>query len=159
SPGAAVWADHEPGGSSPRPPGGPHCCTPRDEPLPFARLSALARSEDLAPGSVRASFLATRRRRIDHSSALRLPLGHGLCYTASWHPVAPRRDGRRNGRQEAVGAGQGRIGGGSMAKVEVFLSHSHEDNAFCTRLVQHLHAAGAKVWYDERDLHPGRHIL
>jgi formylglycine-generating enzyme required for sulfatase activity len=39
-----------------------------------------------------------------------------------------------------------------MAGPRVFISHSPADSAFCHALVSDLRAAGADVWYDERDL-------
>jgi Flp pilus assembly protein TadD len=38
----------------------------------------------------------------------------------------------------------------------IFVSHSHEDSAFCHALVQALRDAGADVWYDEHDMGSGR---
>ena len=38
----------------------------------------------------------------------------------------------------------------------IFVSHSHEDDAFCQALVTALRAAGADVWYDEQNLGAGR---
>ena len=37
----------------------------------------------------------------------------------------------------------------------VFVSHASEDSAFCRALVDALIAAGADVWYDERNLGSG----
>ena len=37
----------------------------------------------------------------------------------------------------------------------VFVSHSHEDRAFCQLLVAALRKAGADVWYDEHDIGAG----
>lgn len=37
-----------------------------------------------------------------------------------------------------------------------FVSHSHEDNAFCHAIVAALRDAGADVWYDEHNLGSGR---
>jgi len=34
----------------------------------------------------------------------------------------------------------------------IFVSHSHEDTAFCQALVTALRGAGADVWYDEHNL-------
>ena len=36
--------------------------------------------------------------------------------------------------------------------LSIFISHSHEDTAFCQALTTALRGAGADVWYDERDL-------
>jgi hypothetical protein len=38
----------------------------------------------------------------------------------------------------------------------IFVSHSHEDNVWCRAFVTALTRAGADVWYDERDMEPGR---
>jgi tetratricopeptide (TPR) repeat protein len=38
----------------------------------------------------------------------------------------------------------------------VFVSHSHQNNAFCEELVRALRKAGADVWYDDQSLHTGR---
>lgn len=38
----------------------------------------------------------------------------------------------------------------------VFVSHAHEDSAFCQALVAGLRQAGADVWYDEHNLGYGR---
>src|SRR5262245_24984266 len=43
-----------------------------------------------------------------------------------------------------------------MATVEIFISLSHEDNAFCQQLVDALSQAGADVWYDEHSMEAGR---
>jgi tetratricopeptide (TPR) repeat protein len=40
----------------------------------------------------------------------------------------------------------------------IFVSHSHEDAAFCQALVTALRGAGADVWYDERNLESG-HLM
>ncbi|MGO8950632.1 MAG: tetratricopeptide repeat protein, partial [Ktedonobacterales bacterium] len=37
----------------------------------------------------------------------------------------------------------------------IFVSHAHEDNAWCQPFVEALRQAGANVWYDERDLVQG----
>jgi tetratricopeptide (TPR) repeat protein len=42
-----------------------------------------------------------------------------------------------------------------MATVSIFVSHSHEDEAFCHALVDALRGAGADVWYDEHNLGAG----
>ncbi|HEY7833318.1 MAG TPA: toll/interleukin-1 receptor domain-containing protein [Ktedonobacterales bacterium] len=39
--------------------------------------------------------------------------------------------------------------------MRVFVSHSHEDDAFCQRLVSALRRAGANVWYDEHNMDSG----
>lgn len=41
-------------------------------------------------------------------------------------------------------------------QLKVFVSHSHEDNAFCQSLVTALRGAGADVWYDEHNLESGQ---
>ncbi len=41
-------------------------------------------------------------------------------------------------------------------QLRVFVSHSHQDNAFCQQIVQALRDAGADVWYDEHNLRLGR---
>ncbi len=41
-------------------------------------------------------------------------------------------------------------------QLKVFVSHSHEDDAFCRVLVQGLRQAGANVWYDEHNMGSGR---
>lgn len=38
----------------------------------------------------------------------------------------------------------------------IFVSHSHEDSAFCRALVDALRGAGADVWYDEHNLESGQ---
>ncbi len=40
-------------------------------------------------------------------------------------------------------------------RLRIFISHSHQDSAFCRQLVQALRAADADVWYDEHNLHAG----
>jgi hypothetical protein len=40
----------------------------------------------------------------------------------------------------------------------IFVSHSHEDTAFCQALVTALRGAGADVWYDEENLGAG-HLM
>jgi hypothetical protein len=42
-----------------------------------------------------------------------------------------------------------------MSALHIFVSHSHQDQAFCQKLVQHLREAGADVWYDEHNLRSG----
>lgn len=42
-----------------------------------------------------------------------------------------------------------------MSQMMVFVSHAHEDEAFCRELVDALRKAEADVWYDEHNLHPG----
>ena len=39
--------------------------------------------------------------------------------------------------------------------LRVFVSHSHEDDAFCQPVVTALRDAGADVWYDEHNLGSG----
>ena len=41
-------------------------------------------------------------------------------------------------------------------QLRVFVSHSHEDDAFCRTVVQALREAGADVWYDDHTLESGR---
>lgn len=41
-------------------------------------------------------------------------------------------------------------------QLRVFVSHSHQDNAFCQQIVQALRDAGADVWYDEHNMSSGR---
>jgi tetratricopeptide (TPR) repeat protein len=43
-----------------------------------------------------------------------------------------------------------------MAQMQVFVSHSHEDDAFCRQLVAALRQAGADVWYDAHKLDSGQ---
>lgn len=43
-----------------------------------------------------------------------------------------------------------------MARMQVFVSHSHEDDAFCRAIVVGLRDAGADVWYDEHNMGSGR---
>ena len=43
-----------------------------------------------------------------------------------------------------------------MATMQVFVSHSHEDDAFCRAVVAGLSSAGADVWYDEHNLGSGQ---
>lgn len=43
-----------------------------------------------------------------------------------------------------------------MAQMQVFVSHSHEDDAFCRAVVAGLRGAGADVWYDEHNLGSGQ---
>jgi hypothetical protein len=43
-----------------------------------------------------------------------------------------------------------------MAQMHVFVSHSHEDDAFCRGVVAALRGAGADVWYDEHNLGSGQ---
>lgn len=38
------------------------------------------------------------------------------------------------------------------ASTRIFLSHSHEDNAWCRQFVEGLREIGADVWYDEHNL-------
>src|SRR5262249_31213717 len=45
-----------------------------------------------------------------------------------------------------------------MAQMQLFVGHSHEDDAFCRALVTALRQAGADVWYDEHNLGPGQLI-
>lgn len=45
-----------------------------------------------------------------------------------------------------------------MNQPRIFVSHSHDDNAFCDALVKSLRRAGADVWYDEHNLGAG-HLL
>ena len=41
-------------------------------------------------------------------------------------------------------------------QLKVFVSHSHQDDAFCRQLVAALRGAGADVWYDEHNMGPGQ---
>ena len=43
-----------------------------------------------------------------------------------------------------------------MSTMRVFVSHSHEDDAFCRALVAGLRRAGSDVWYDEHNLGSGQ---
>ncbi|MBA2680946.1 MAG: toll/interleukin-1 receptor domain-containing protein, partial [Ktedonobacteraceae bacterium] len=43
-----------------------------------------------------------------------------------------------------------------MATMQIFVSHSHSDSAFCHSLVDALRNAGADVWYDEHNLGSGQ---
>ncbi|MGH2517205.1 MAG: toll/interleukin-1 receptor domain-containing protein, partial [Ktedonobacterales bacterium] len=43
-----------------------------------------------------------------------------------------------------------------MATINIFVSHSHQDNDFCLRIVQALREAGADVWFDEDQLSSGQ---
>src|SRR5689334_5381494 len=43
-----------------------------------------------------------------------------------------------------------------MAQMRIFVSHSHQDNAFCHVLVKALRGAGVDVWYDEHNMGSGR---
>ncbi len=45
---------------------------------------------------------------------------------------------------------------GQQQQVKVFISHAHEDSAWCSAFVGALHQASADVWYDEHDLGYGR---
>jgi CheY-like chemotaxis protein len=45
-----------------------------------------------------------------------------------------------------------------MSQLSIFVSHSHQDNDFCTALVRGLRQAEADVWYDEHNLGAG-HLL
>ncbi|HLY30045.1 MAG TPA: toll/interleukin-1 receptor domain-containing protein, partial [Ktedonobacterales bacterium] len=45
--------------------------------------------------------------------------------------------------------------GNSGGAKRVFISHSHQDTAFCERLVQGLRVAGLDVWLDEHNLGAG----
>ncbi|HEU5342706.1 MAG TPA: tetratricopeptide repeat protein [Ktedonobacterales bacterium] len=45
-----------------------------------------------------------------------------------------------------------------MAQMMVFVSHSHEDDAFCRAVVAGLIDAGANVWYDEHNMQAG-HLM
>ena len=40
-------------------------------------------------------------------------------------------------------------------QLRVFVSHSHEDDAFCRAIVTALRGAGADVWYDEHNMGSG----
>jgi tetratricopeptide (TPR) repeat protein len=41
-------------------------------------------------------------------------------------------------------------------QLQVFVSHSHEDDSFCRAVVQALREAGADVWYDEHNMGSGQ---
>ncbi|MBA3824434.1 MAG: toll/interleukin-1 receptor domain-containing protein [Ktedonobacterales bacterium] len=43
-----------------------------------------------------------------------------------------------------------------MATMQIFVSHSHADNAFCQAIVAALRSADADVWYDEHNLGSGQ---
>lgn len=43
-----------------------------------------------------------------------------------------------------------------MAQMQVFVSHSHKDTAFCQALAKGLRDAGADVWYDEHNMGSGQ---
>lgn len=43
-----------------------------------------------------------------------------------------------------------------MSTFKVFVSHSHEDDAFCGQLVAGLRGAGADAWHDEHNLGSGQ---
>jgi CheY-like chemotaxis protein len=43
-----------------------------------------------------------------------------------------------------------------MSRLQVFFSHSSQDNEFCGALIDALRGAWADVWYDEDDLGPGK---
>lgn len=43
-----------------------------------------------------------------------------------------------------------------MAQMQVFVSHSSEDDTFCRGVVTALRGAGADVWYDEHNLDAGQ---
>jgi tetratricopeptide (TPR) repeat protein len=43
-----------------------------------------------------------------------------------------------------------------VAKIQIFVSHSHNDDAYCRELVDTLRSAGADVWYDEHNLGSGQ---
>jgi tetratricopeptide (TPR) repeat protein len=43
-----------------------------------------------------------------------------------------------------------------MSTMRIFVSHSHQNNAFCAELVQVLRSAGADVWYDDESLQTGQ---
>jgi TIR domain/Tetratricopeptide repeat len=43
-----------------------------------------------------------------------------------------------------------------VSTMRIFVSHSHEDDAFCRALVEGLRRAGADVWYDEHNLGSGQ---
>jgi tetratricopeptide (TPR) repeat protein len=44
----------------------------------------------------------------------------------------------------------------SQQQMKVFVSHAHEDDAFCRTVVSGLRGAGADVWYDEHNLGSGQ---
>lgn len=43
-----------------------------------------------------------------------------------------------------------------MSTMKIFVSHSHQNNEFCAKLVHALRTAGADVWYDHESLHTGQ---
>lgn len=43
-----------------------------------------------------------------------------------------------------------------MTQLKVFVSHSHQDDAFCRQLVSALRDADADVWYDEHNMGSGQ---
>jgi tetratricopeptide (TPR) repeat protein len=43
-----------------------------------------------------------------------------------------------------------------MSAMHVFVSHSHQDDAFCRELVEALRKTGANVWYDEHNMGSGQ---
>ena len=43
-----------------------------------------------------------------------------------------------------------------MAQMRIFVSHSHNNNPFCEKLVRALRRAGADVWYDDESLQTGQ---
>src|SRR5215472_9111015 len=43
-----------------------------------------------------------------------------------------------------------------MAQMQLFVSHSSEDDDFCRGIVKALRGAGANVWYDEHNLDAGQ---
>lgn len=42
-----------------------------------------------------------------------------------------------------------------MSGLEIFVSHAHEDDEFCRKLVVALRSSGADVWYDEHNMISG----
>lgn len=46
-----------------------------------------------------------------------------------------------------------------MTTQRIFVSHSHEDNGFCHKLVEALGTTSTDVWFDEQKLGPGQLLL
>ena len=44
----------------------------------------------------------------------------------------------------------------SSQRMMVFVSHAHEDDAFCRAVVEGLRGAAADVWYDEHNRGSGQ---
>src|SRR5690348_5906747 len=50
-------------------------------------------------------------------------------------------------------------GRSAMTTQRIFVSHSHEDNGFCHKLVEALGTTSTDVWFDEQKLGPGQLLL